>query len=134
MTPIRVWRHGKELYDGSGFFRYGIRYRNGRLVVPVSGTYFIYGFVVFSCESFDSSTAKPNTFKQGIYKFNILDEEEIEVVSNVQTNTINCIKDTCSSYASTLAELKAGDELSIKVSDIMCLKHTRDNYFGLNLI
>ncbi|XP_053404025.1 uncharacterized protein LOC123554561 [Mercenaria mercenaria] len=141
MTPIRVWRHGRELYDTSGFLRYGIRYRNGRLVVPVSGTYFIYSFVDFF-EPCNPKTGKPNIsdankpIKHGIYKFNILSELETEVVSNLQPHTVsgNRYFNSYSSYVSSLADLKAGDEISVKVSNLTYLKYTRDNYFGLNLI
>ncbi|XP_053388890.1 uncharacterized protein LOC128551950 [Mercenaria mercenaria] len=59
MTSVRVWRHGRELYDTSGFERYGVRYRNGRLAVPVSGTYFVYSYVDFF-EPCVPSTDKPN--------------------------------------------------------------------------
>ncbi|XP_053403853.1 uncharacterized protein LOC128545995 [Mercenaria mercenaria] len=141
MTPIRVWRHGRELYDTSGFLRYGIRYRNGRLVVPVSGTYFIYSFVDFF-EPCSPTTGKPNIsdankpIKHGVYKFNILSELETEIVSNLQPHTVsgNRYFNSYSSYVSSLADLKAGDEISVKVSNLTYLKYTRDNYFGLNLI
>ncbi|XP_045200685.1 tumor necrosis factor ligand superfamily member 15-like [Mercenaria mercenaria] len=141
MIPVREWRHGRELYDTSGFERYGIRYRNGRLVVPVDGTYFIYSSVDLF-ESCNPSTGKPNVndttkpIKHGIFKFNILDGEEMELVSNVQPHTISSNRyfNSYSSYVSSLAQLKAGDELSIKVSNITYLKYTRDNYFGVNMI
>ncbi|XP_053388895.1 tumor necrosis factor ligand superfamily member 15-like [Mercenaria mercenaria] len=141
MTPIRVWRHGRELYNTSGFELYGVRYRNGRLVIPVSGTYFIYSYVDFF-EPCVPSTGKPNVknasipIKHGIFKFNILDAEESELVSSVQPHTISINRyfNAYSSYVSTLAELKAGDEISVKVSNITYLKYTKFNYFGLNLV
>lgn len=141
MTPIRVWCNGRELHDSGGFRRYGVRYRNGRLVVPVSGTYFIYSFVDFF-ENCDSSTSKPDikktdkTIKHGIFKFNIVDEEEREIVTNIQPHTIsgNGYFSSYNSYVSTLAQLKAGDELSVKVSNITYLRYTRNNFFGLNLV
>lgn len=141
MTPIRLWRHGRELYDTSGFARYGIRYRNGRLVVPTSGTYFIYSFLDFY-EQCGPESGKPNikdaskSIKHGMYKFNILDENETEIISNLQPHTIssNIYFNRYSSYVSSLAELKAGDEISVKVSNITYLRYTDNNYFGLNLI
>lgn len=141
MTPIRVWRNGRELHDSGGFRRVGVRYRNGRLVVPVSGTYFIYSFVDFfeKCESSTSARDGKHadrTIKHGIFKFNILDEEEREIVTNVQPHTIsgNGYYNSFNSYVSTLAQLKAGDELSVKVSNITYLRYTRNNFFGLNLV
>ncbi|XP_053403063.1 tumor necrosis factor ligand superfamily member 15-like [Mercenaria mercenaria] len=141
MIPVRVWRRGRELYDTSAFERYGVRYRNGRLVIPVSGTYFVYSYVGFF-EPCVPSTGKPNVknasipIKLGIFKFNILDAEESELVSSVQPHTIssNRFFNAYSSYVSTFADLKAGDEISVKVSNITYLRYTRDNYFGLNLV
>ncbi|XP_045200675.1 uncharacterized protein LOC123554522 [Mercenaria mercenaria] len=141
MVPVREWCHGRELEDTSGFERYGIRYRNGRLVVPVDGTYNIYSYVDLF-ESCNPSTGKPNVndttkpIKHGIFKFDILDSEEMELVSNVQPHTVSSNRyfNSYSSYISSLAKLKAGDELSVKVSNLTYLKYTRDNYFGVNLI
>ncbi|XP_053403951.1 tumor necrosis factor ligand superfamily member 15-like [Mercenaria mercenaria] len=138
MTPIRVWQQRSDTF---GFLQYGVRYRNGRLVIPISGTYFIYCYVDFF-ELCDPSTGKPNVknasipIKHGIFKFNILDAEESELVSKVQPHTISSNRyfNVYSSYVSTHAELKAGDEISVKVSNITYLKYTENNFFGLNLI
>lgn len=141
MPPIRLWRNGRELSGSSGFLQYGVRYRNGRLVVPVSGTYFLYSFIDFFEET-DPSTGKPEIqdsskpIKHAIYKFNILDEQDTELVSNVQSHTVpnNRYYNSYSSYVSTLAKLKAGDELSVHVSNLIYLIYTKDNFFGLNLV
>ncbi|WAR27681.1 hypothetical protein MAR_013385 [Mya arenaria] len=45
MTTVTCWHHDKDLYYTTGFQRYGIRFQNGRLIVPVSGTYYIYSFL-----------------------------------------------------------------------------------------
>ncbi|XP_053403065.1 tumor necrosis factor ligand superfamily member 15-like [Mercenaria mercenaria] len=141
MVPVREWRHGRELYNTSGFEIYGIRYRNGRLIVPVDGTYFIYSYVDLF-EPCNPSTGMPNVkdtnkpIKHGIFKFNILDGEEMELVSNVQPHTIsnNRYFKSYSSYVLSFADLKAGDELSVKVSNLTYLRHTGENYFGVHLI
>lgn len=140
MMPIREWCHGRELYYTDGFIRYGVRYRNGRLVVPVSGTYYIYSFINFyqPCKYAE----KPDTpdssdrIEHGIFKFNILTERETEIASHIQPEMVSCnmYLNSYSSYVSTLAELKAGDELSVKVSNLTFLKYSRNNFFGLNLI
>ncbi|XP_060597848.1 uncharacterized protein LOC132751654 isoform X2 [Ruditapes philippinarum] len=141
MVPIREWRHGKKLHDSNGYLRYGVRYRHGRLVVPVDGTYFLYSFLDFF-ESCDSSTGTPKVvniniaIKHAIYKVNIYDKAETEIISNVQPHHISKNKyyNSYSSYVSTIAILKAGDEVSVKVSNITYLRYTKDNSFGLYLI
>lgn len=141
MKTIKVWEHGKDLYYSNGFERYGARHRNGRIVVPVSGTYLVYSHVDLF-EECDRKTGMPDISKNGIliqhaiYKFNILDENEIPVVSSVQphTKSSNNYFNSYSSYISALAELKAGDELSVKVSSLSYLKYTNNNFFGVNLI
>jgi hypothetical protein len=141
MVPIREWHHGSELYDTDAYTKHGIRYRNGRLVVPVDGTYFIYSNLDFFEECIPSSGIPNikdinNPIKHGIFKFNILEGEEKELVTNVQPHTIstNRYYNSYNSYVSSLAELKAGDELSVKVSNITYIRYTKDNTFGVNLI
>ncbi|XP_053403949.1 uncharacterized protein LOC123554727 isoform X2 [Mercenaria mercenaria] len=122
MIPIREWKLVKELSNASGFERYGIRYRNGRLVVPVDGTYFVYSFVNLF-EQCDPSTGKPDVkdtskpIKHGIYKFNILEEVDTEIISSVQPHQISSNKrfNSYDSYVSSFASLKAGDEISVKL-------------------
>ena len=141
MVPIREWYHGRELRDTSGFQRYGITYRNGRLVVPVDGTYFIYSNLDLF-EECNPSSGKANVkdinrpIKHSIFKFNIIEGEEKEVVSNIQPHIVSANRyyNSYNSYVSSLADLKAGDELSVKVSNITFLRYARDNYFGVNLI
>ena len=144
MVPIREWcdgREGRELCDTNGFLMHGITYRNGRLVVPVDGTYFIYSNLDFF-EACNPSSGKPNVkninepIKHGIFKFNILNGKEQEIISNVQPHVISVSRyyNSYSSYVSSITELKAGDELSVKVSNITYLRYTKDNYFGMNLI
>ncbi|WAR27700.1 hypothetical protein MAR_013404 [Mya arenaria] len=45
MATVTCWRHDNDLYYTTQFQRYGIRFQNGRLIVPVSGTYYIYSFL-----------------------------------------------------------------------------------------
>lgn len=141
MTPIREWCHGRELYDTNGFERYGVRYRNGRLVVPVSGTYFVYSMVDLF-EPLGHSSGQPDILdsskplRHAIYKFSVNDIAETEVISSVQPHTVSSNKyfNSYSSYISSLVELKSGDELSVKVSNLTYLRYTRDNTFGTYLI
>jgi hypothetical protein len=71
-----------------------------------------------------------------LYKFNILDEAETEIVTNIQPHVVprNRYYNSYSSFVSSLVSLEAGDEISVKISDISYIRYTRNNYFGLNLI
>jgi hypothetical protein len=89
MVPVTEWHHGREATNG--FIRQGIRYRNGRLVVPVDGTYIIYSNLDFFEES-NPSSGLPNIkdinkpIKHGIFKFNILEGVEEELVTKCTTS------------------------------------------------
>ncbi|XP_060597843.1 tumor necrosis factor ligand superfamily member 15-like isoform X6 [Ruditapes philippinarum] len=140
MAPIRDWMYDKDPLSTSSFLRNGVRYRNGRLVVPVDGTYFLYSLIDFF-EPCDHSTGKPSIedlkkpIKHALFKFNI-DTAESEITSNIQPHHIskNKFYNSYSSYVSTIVSLKAGDEISVKVSNITYLQYTKDNSFGLYLI
>ncbi|XP_060597861.1 tumor necrosis factor-like [Ruditapes philippinarum] len=142
MVSIREWLHNREEINVTNAFSQNrVRYRNGRIVVPVDGTYFLYSLLDF-LEVCDPSTGKPNIrashkpIKHALYKFNILEMAEIEIVSNLQPHQVseNKYYNSYSSYVSTVARLKAGDEISVKVSNISYLQYTKDNSFGLYLI
>ncbi|KAH3814520.1 uncharacterized protein LOC127834938 isoform X3 [Dreissena polymorpha] len=45
MKTVLDWFHDRELDYTTGFMRYGVRYQNGRLIVPLTGTYNIYSFL-----------------------------------------------------------------------------------------
>ncbi|XP_053404020.1 uncharacterized protein LOC128558506 [Mercenaria mercenaria] len=141
MVPIREWQHSRDLHRTNEFERYAIQYSDGRLIAPVDGTYFIHSFVELF-EPCDPSTGKPNIkdptkpIKHSIFKLSIHDKEEMELVADVQPHMVSSNKhfNYYSSYVSSLADLKAGDELSVKVSNITYLKYARNNYFGMNFI
>jgi hypothetical protein len=140
MAPITEWMYDKNPLSTSSFLRNGVRYRNGRLVAPVDGTYFLYSLIDFF-EPCDHSTGKPNIedlrkpIKHSLFKFNI-NTAKSEITSNIQPHQIsrNKFYNSYSSYVSTIASLKAGDEISVKVSNITYLRYTNDNSFGLYLI
>ncbi|XP_060595114.1 uncharacterized protein LOC132749400 [Ruditapes philippinarum] len=140
MTAITEWMYDKNPLSTSSFLRNGVRYRKGRLVVPVDGTYYLYSFIDLF-EPCDQSTGKPNIedlrkpIKHALFKFNI-DTAESEITSNIQPHHIskNKFYNSYSSYVSIIVSLKAGDEISVKVSYIRYLKYTKDNSFGLYLI
>ncbi|WAR27699.1 hypothetical protein MAR_013403 [Mya arenaria] len=141
MTTVTCWRHDKDLYYTTGFQRYGIRFQNGRLIVPVSGTYYIYSFLGLTerrltDEGIPLESNNMHEIKHAMHKYNVLDTVDMEIASNLQSRK-NASRGYFNYYASqisTLAKLHAGDEISIKLSDVTLLKHTGNNYFGLHLI
>ncbi|XP_052784831.1 tumor necrosis factor ligand superfamily member 15-like [Mya arenaria] len=141
MTTVTSWRHDKDLYYTTGFQRYGIRYQNGRLIVPVSGTYYIYSFLGLTerrltDEGIPVESNKTQEIKHALHKYNVLDTVDTEIASNMQSRK-NASRGYFNYYASqiaTLVKLRAGDEISVKLSDVKLLKHTGNNYFGLHLI
>ncbi|WAR27682.1 hypothetical protein MAR_013386 [Mya arenaria] len=141
MTTLTCWRHDKDLYYTTGFQRYGIRFQNGRLIVPVSGTYYIYSFLGLTERRLTDggiSVESNNTqeIKHAMHRYNVLDTADIEIAANVQSRK-NVSRGYFNYYASqiaTLVKLRAGDEISVKLSDVTLLKHTGNNYFGLHLI
>ncbi|XP_052785093.1 uncharacterized protein LOC128220654 [Mya arenaria] len=141
MATVTSWRHDKDLYYTTGFQRYGIRFQNGRLIVPVSGTYYIYSFLGLTDRRLtdEGIAVEPNNMheiKHAMHKYNVLDTVDMEIASNLQSRK-NASHGYFYYYASqiaTLAKLRAGDEISVKLSDVTLLKHTGNNYFGLHLI
>ncbi|KAL4220497.1 Tumor necrosis factor (ligand) superfamily [Mactra antiquata] len=141
METIRNWKCGNKLQEKNGFLRQGVRYNNGRLVVPAKGSYFVYSFVDFK-ESCNRETGKPDIedinipLKHSIYKFNIKEGRETEVVSGLHPHKVSLSRyyNSYSSYISSLIELVAGDEISIKVMNITNIDYAENNYFGLYLV
>ena len=120
------------------FLRYGMTYYRGRLVVPVSGTYFLHSYL----ELFDRY---PNhnieglgnsSMKHVMYRYRGSDGKDVQIVSKEQTHKLssNGLFSYYGSYIAIQADLFAGDEISVKVSNLKLLKHSRENLFGVNLI
>ncbi|XP_052785156.1 tumor necrosis factor ligand superfamily member 11-like [Mya arenaria] len=141
MTTVTCWRHDKDLYYTTGFQRYGVRFQNGRLIVPVSGTYYIYSFLGLTerrlnGEGIPLESNNTQEIKHAMHKFSVLDTADTEIASNVQSRK-NATRGHFNYYASqiaTLVKLRAGDEISVKLNDVTLLQHIENNYFGLHLI
>lgn len=104
----------------------------------MSGTYFVYSHVDLfeECRPGISNAGRDEHIKHAIYKFNILNEEEVKLTESKEPRLI-CYTNYLNSYSFyifTLVELSAGDELSVKISNISYLTYPNNNYFGLNLI
>ncbi|KAH3814495.1 hypothetical protein DPMN_142996 [Dreissena polymorpha] len=141
MEAVIAWYHGRELDYTTGFMRYGVRYQNGRLIVPLTGTYNIYSFLSLT-ENDDSpdvpfDTSRNATLvKHAMYKYNVKLGKDVELVSSIQTHreSTNRNFNAFSSQISTLVQLEAGDEISVKISDILLISYPGDNFFGLHMI
>ncbi|KAH3814526.1 uncharacterized protein LOC127834930 [Dreissena polymorpha] len=136
MTVVKCWHHESSL----SFMRFGVRYQNGRLIVPLTGTYIIYSFLSLTDGndvpdgSDDSSTTR--MVKHAVYKYNVKISHDIELASSIQIRTYSTtIKNAYvfSSHIDTLVQLVAGDEISVKISGglLFC---NENNFFGLRLV
>ncbi|WAR27695.1 hypothetical protein MAR_013399 [Mya arenaria] len=141
IATVTCWRHDKDLYYTTGFQRYGIRYQNGRLIVPVSGTYYIYSFLGLTerrltDEGIPVEPKNMREIKHALHKYNVLDTVDMEIASNLQSrkNASRGYFNYYTSQIATLAKLRAGDEISVMLSDETLLENTGNNYFGLHLI
>ncbi|KAK3605581.1 hypothetical protein CHS0354_005888 [Potamilus streckersoni] len=155
MIPVREW-HQK---DERAFLRYGMEYRHGRLVVPVKGSYFIHSFLdLYETSKNTTSTVelsrrkrqtefllenrsanhdqKPTGIKHAIYRFNILNGTEEELIRSEHPREVsqNGHFNVYDSYLAAVVSLNPGDEVYVKISDIELLAHPNSNYFGVSMI
>lgn len=137
MTTIGSWSAGKKLPLTTGYLRYGVQYQCGRLLVPVTGKYFVYSHLELYEDTNGIKTLEKRPLKHGMYRFNVNDINiEEEVVSKTYSHEIstNVHFSYYSSYVSCLVNLHAGEEISVKISDISMLRDRDENFFGVHLI
>ncbi|KAH3733532.1 hypothetical protein DPMN_039961 [Dreissena polymorpha] len=142
MKTVLSWFSGRDLDYTTGFMRYGMRYQNGRLIVPLTGTYNIYSFLCLT-ENNDSpemrtenENANNTLVRHAMYKYNVKLAREVKLATSVQTHrqSTNRNFNAFSSQISTLVQLEAGDEISVKISDIALTFYPGDNFFGVHMI
>ncbi|KAH3814533.1 hypothetical protein DPMN_143035 [Dreissena polymorpha] len=142
MKTVLSWFSGRDLDYTTGFMRYGMRYQNGRLIVPLTGTYNIYSFLSLT-ENNDSpevrngnGNANNTLVKHAMYKYNVKLAHDVELASSVQTHRLSTNRNfnAFSSQISTLVQLEAGDEISVKISNIALMSYPGDNFFGVHMI
>ncbi|KAH3814544.1 uncharacterized protein LOC127834622 [Dreissena polymorpha] len=134
-AEVKCWNHDSSL----SFMLYGVRYQNGRLIVPLIGTYNIYSFLSLTVGndvpdgSDDSSTSM--MVKHAMYKYNVKINHDIELASSIQIRKHPNINNAYvfSSQIDTLVQLEAGDEISVKISGVL-LFCKENNFFGLRLV
>lgn len=138
MVPLKHWSHARDPYNRNVFLQNGVTYRDGRLVVPVSGTYLVYASVEFGApdrheNGLSDMEDRDGLLQLGLYKFNILEGREVELARSSRLFCGNTISFS-NSRVNTLVELNAGDELSVKVNKQTYPINGGHSYFGLNLI
>ncbi|KAL4220494.1 tumor necrosis factor (ligand) superfamily [Mactra antiquata] len=138
MVAITNWLSEDEFHSKDSFLRNGIRYRNGRLVIPITGTYFIYAFINLRLPRKNNTRHLDDTIstKLGIFRFNMLgiEEELIRKSQNVKRNNDNANLYYFNSYMNSVVDLKSGDEIYIKINDQRFLSNSKFDYFGVHMI
>lgn len=138
MTTVTSWKTGSDLLLSGGFLRYGMQYQNGRLVVPVSGMYFIHSYIELYelCGVVNNTEEEKQEIKHAVYKFSIIDDKETEIVAKTRSHKMSSNKEFVyyTSYVSIIDHLNAGNEVSVKVSDMSLLKYPDENFFGVTLL
>lgn len=131
LSTLTCWCSGIRLSLTTGFLRYGVEYQQGRLIVPVTGTYLVYSYL----ELYDTLSSNLS-IRHEIFKFNVLDFEENVLVCKTQSreNSSNGLFSYYSSYISTVVKLRAGEEVSIKLNDVSLLRYPENNFFGVNFL
>lgn len=132
LSTLTWWCSGTKLSLTTGFLRYGVQYKQGRFLVPVTGTYFVYAYL----ELYDNALNHSTEIEHGIYKFNVFDFKEVALVVKTQSREIpsNGKFSYYNSYISTIASLRAGDEVSTKLNDDSLLRYPEDNFFGIHFL
>ena len=132
MVPIKKWETGRDLRDDGGFLRFGMLCNGGRIMVPVSGTY--------SVSSYADVSSKPGSngksFKHALFKYNIKENEETELVSNLQPKQNSTLRNSNeqSSFLTSIVKLTSGEEVLVKVSNNADFPHHKQNHLAVYLI
>lgn len=110
----------------------GIIYRNGRIVVPINGTYHIYSFLNILKLSNESKATK---YEIGIYKYNILTMTEEMLTDSfiLRSRSMNGFYST-NVFISLDAHLDTNDEVYVKVTNTKFIRNPSINTFGLYLL
>ncbi|KAH3733529.1 uncharacterized protein LOC127851583 [Dreissena polymorpha] len=132
-ATVQCWCHECT----NAFLRDGVRYHNGRLIVPFAGSYNIYTFLSLRSINYSSeeqeSLLNGTLFKQAIYRYDVMSGQDVELVSSVQP--LFHANRAFSTPLSRLEQLHVGDEISVKISGIfeehVC---TENSFFGLHMI
>jgi len=141
METITAWLSGSSLHSRTGYIRHGVQYNNGRLIAPVNGSYLIHSYLeLYENYRLRNKTGKlhgnSDTIKHATYKYNVVDGRETELVNITYSRGMssNGRFNYISSYISTVVELRAGDEVCVKISNILLLTSPDENFFGINLV
>lgn len=138
MITVTTWTTGQSRFHSDSFLSNGIKYQNGRIIVPLSGLYFIYSYLELN-EVYDQkyiTQSASRYIKHSMCKFNVRDGIETEITTRTVNSTVsaNGLFGYEASYLSTHAFLRSADEISVKISDKTLLKYPEENFFGVYLL
>lgn len=132
MVQIKKWESGRDLRDFGGYLRFGMLNNDGRIMVPVTGTYAVCSFVLIS--SRPGSSGK--SFRHALYKYNLKDNREVELITNLKPMQNHSEKGNSNqqvSFLYTIVKLISEEEVLVKVSDNAYLPQDQRNYLAVYL-
>ncbi|XP_061194870.1 tumor necrosis factor ligand superfamily member 15-like [Saccostrea echinata] len=135
LYPVREWDK-----DGNNcLMQNGMEYRNGRLVVPATGFYHLYGFLDLH-QTYDDKASMPPDMPSSItmrfYKYNILKPDEEGLIETLRPYERSANRQfmVYQSFLGADVHLEAGDEVYLKVSNLTYIKNPSRNVFGLHML
>ncbi|XP_071099677.1 uncharacterized protein [Haliotis cracherodii] len=137
LTAVRNWANP----DGSDrkLLYNGMSYENGSITVPAAGVYHITSHVKFYVEDNRKDDKPLRTFQHQVVSYSSSGRRQVVLFENAVTECKEGINDGAHleypSDAGGLAQLDAGDQVIVKLSNIHPLKHDRDwHYFDIHLV
>ncbi|XP_048242579.1 uncharacterized protein LOC124126656 [Haliotis rufescens] len=137
LTAVRNWANP----DGSDrkLLYNGMSYENGSITVPAAGVYHITSHVKFYVEDNRKDDKPFQTFQHQVVSYSSSGRRQVVLFENAVTECKEGINDGAHleypSDAGGLAQLDAGDQVMVKLSNIHPLKHDRDwHYFDIHLV
>lgn len=126
-VTLKSWKIGGHCYMNNG-----MKFRNGRIVVPINGTYNIYSLINIMKLSNESLYTK---YEIGIYKYNILTmmEEKLSDSYILKSRTKDGFYST-NMFVSLDAYLQKHDEIYVKASNTKFIRNPSLNIFGLYML
>jgi hypothetical protein len=141
ITLIREWQPDKYMLGHGEFRPNHMTYKNGHVTVPINGRYFVHSFIKFVVPPDLSSGMLSATdfrvpIKHSIFRSCKLEKEDTEVISNIETYLVTDNESLYvgGSQVSSLVKMEAGEELSIRLSNMTFFHNSKNNEFTVRLV